>query len=168
MDRLSRIMGKVRNSKTPDVQTIKTDLSSSDSDTRLSALLHIRRSIESSGQQNELFELAKIHITDSDNDCRWQSIIIIGQFLDNRQQDIWEIILHFGSSNDSDMRTAIATILLEHIFEHNPDSFEKRFKDLKEEIQKGNKNLLDTFSLCRFQIKDDKQNGQMSELLKTK
>jgi hypothetical protein len=161
-------MNNVRNSKTPEVQTIKTDLSSPDSDARLRALLHIRQTIESGGQQNELFELAKNHITDSDNDCRWQSIIIIGQFLDIRQQDIWEIILRFGSSNDSDMRTAIATILLEHFFEHNPDSFDKRFMDLKEEIHKGNKNLLDTLSLCRFHIKDSKHNGQLSELLRTK
>src|SRR5690606_15973339 len=90
------------------------------------------------------FTLSKKIIEDSNNNCRWQSIIIIGEFLDNYPDDIFKIIVKYGSSKDEDMRTAISTILLEHLFEKD---FKKYF-NLYKKYSKNNSNLLDTLSKC--------------------
>jgi len=148
-DRLKQILSDAESIDIYDISTIKNTLDSTNADDRLKALLLARRFLKQNEMEYALYDLAVKMIEDEDNDCRWQSIIIIGEFIATpKMENIWEIIMTYGNSNDQDMRSAIATVLLEHYFEQNPDQFENKFKMLKQEIKKGKTNLRDTLSLC--------------------
>ena len=148
-----------------DIELIKSKLFSTNKDERLRGLLHIRYLINHDRETSDFFDLAVKHIEDKDSDCRWQAIIIIGEFLNTRQDDIWNIIITHGSSDNSDIRTAIATVLLEHFFEENSNLFDAKFETISKEISKGNKNLIDTLSICRFDLPENSQIEQMNKLL---
>ncbi|MBX7152960.1 hypothetical protein K1X84_15135 [bacterium] len=112
---------------------------------RLKALLCIR--------QQEFFEpstflIARKLIDDVDNDCRWQSIIIVGEFIQVKRNEIWEIILQYGNSVDDDTRTAIATVLLEHFLEIYENDLDSILEELIEHSRSGEMNLLRTLSIC--------------------
>lgn len=161
----TRIMNEVQFSDLLDIEIIKSKLCSTDREERLCALLHIRHLINHDRIISDLFELAVRHIEDIDSDCRWQAIIIIGEFLNTRQEDIWKIIITFGSSDNGDIRTAIATVLLEHFFEENSNLFDIKFETISHEISKGNKNLINTLSICRFDLPDNSQIEQINKLI---
>jgi hypothetical protein len=63
-------------------------------------------------------------------DPRWQAIIVVGEFIEQEPQAVWSFIVRWGSSPDDDLRTAIATCLLEHLLEHHFDAFIARVEDL--------------------------------------
>lgn len=113
--------------------------------TRLKSLYLIRKQILGGKQFISYLQIAKKLIKDSDNDCRWQAIIVVGEFLKNSPQEVWKVICQFGVSEDDDMRTAIATILLEHLLEIY---YTQYFPLLKSKILKGSPLLADTLSLC--------------------
>jgi hypothetical protein len=77
-------------------------------------------------------------------DPRWQAIIVIADFIQKEPDAIWSFILRWGSNADEDLRTAIATCLLEHLLEH----YFSRFFPQVEEAVRGNALLADTFSKC--------------------
>jgi len=77
-------------------------------------------------------------------DPRWQAIIAIADFIQEEPDAIWSFILRWGSSVDEDLRTAIATCLLEHLLEHHFSHF---FPQVEEAVR-GNTLLADTFSKC--------------------
>jgi hypothetical protein len=54
---------------------------------------------------------------DNAKDPRWQAIIEIGHFVSAEPEAIWPFVLKWGSYEDEDLRTAIATCLLEHLME---------------------------------------------------
>ena len=54
-------------------------------------------------------------------DPRWQAIIQIGNFVAEEPEAIWPFVLKWGSHEDEDLRTAIATCLLEHLLEYHFD-----------------------------------------------
>jgi hypothetical protein len=54
---------------------------------------------------------------DGAKDPRWQAIIRVGDFVENEPEAIWPFVLKWGSHEDDDVRTAIATCLLEHLLE---------------------------------------------------
>ena len=132
----------------------------------LNQLFEIRKKIDEGEKPDSFFDLAVANIASTDNDCRWQSLIVLGEFLDAKPEEIWKIILEYGSSDDEDMRTAIATVLLEHYFEHHPDSFEEKFPVIKERIQDGDTNLKFTLRMCRFHFGNKKRDREVKALLK--
>jgi len=77
-------------------------------------------------------------------DPRWQAIIAIEDFVREEPDAIWSFILRWGSSPDEDLRTAVATCLLEHLLGHHFSRFFPRV----EEAVRGNALLADTFSKC--------------------
>lgn len=158
-------MNEVESSDFLDIELIKSKLFSTNKDERLRGLLHIRHLIDNDRETNDLFDFAVRHIEDKDSDCRWQATIIIGEFLNTRQEEIWNIIITYGSSDNRDIRTAIATVLLEHFFEENSNLFDTKFETIRQEISKGNKNLLYTLSMCRFDLPDNSQIEQINKLL---
>jgi len=58
---------------------------------------------------------------DGVKDPRWQAIIEVGMFSEQEPEAIWPFVLKWGSNEDEDLRTAIATCLLEHLLEHHFD-----------------------------------------------
>jgi hypothetical protein len=134
------------------IDQLSAQLKSNKSDDRLLALLLIRKQANNKPLK-AYYSLSKKHIEDSDNNCRWQSLIIIGEYINKYQDDIFNIIIKYGSSEDQDMRMAIATVLLEHLFEKD---FKKYFS-LYKNISKDNHLLLDTLSSCWVNKNDSKE-----------
>jgi hypothetical protein len=60
---------------------------------------------------------------EGESDPRWQAIIAIGDFIETDPEAVWTFITRWGASDDEDLRTAIATCLLEHLLEHHFDLF---------------------------------------------
>jgi hypothetical protein len=56
-------------------------------------------------------------LPDPDNDIRWQAAVVIGEFIDSEPDRVWEIIVAHSDSADADLRTAVATVLLEHLLQ---------------------------------------------------
>lgn len=77
-------------------------------------------------------------------DWRWQAIIEIGSFVEDAPEPIWVFVAHWGSKGDTDLRTAVATCLLEHILEHHFATFFPR----AETLALSDEAFADTLSLC--------------------
>jgi hypothetical protein len=77
-------------------------------------------------------------------DPRWQAIIAIEDFILEEPEAIWPFILRWGNSTDEDLRSAIATCLLDHSLAHHFGRFFPRL----EEAVRSNSMLADTFLKC--------------------
>jgi len=122
-------------------------LSSESSPKRLEGLFAVR--LNKHFQDKLIFDLTIDIIEDKDNDCRWQSLIVCSEFMEVATDEIWEIILEYGNSNDEDMRSVVATILLEHFFENNFELKRQYLNDLEQKILKDRYvNLRKTLSMC--------------------
>ena len=113
---------------------------------RLLALSIMRKQIAEAHAPNGYFELARMMIHDSCNNCRWQAFIVCGEFLEKRSDDIWSIVRRCGQSPDDDMRTVTATVLLEHLLER----YGRRFLSIAERLAKASPNFADTLNQCWF------------------
>lgn len=136
-------------------------LTSSKSFNRLLALQIIRKQIINFKPLKSYYLLSKKIIEDVDNNCRWQSLIIIGEYINNYSDEIYNIIIKYGSSEDEDMRAAIATVLLEHLLEKD---FKKYFS-LYKNISKNNLLLLDTLSICWVNGTDSREQREIKKYL---
>ena len=69
--------------------------------------------------------LAKIDrdLASTSERTRWQAAIALGEFAASNPERIWPLVLKHGSRRNSDVRTAIATCVLEHILEHHFAAF---------------------------------------------
>ena len=67
---------------------------------------------------------------EGENDPRWQRIIEIGMHIESDPEPIWEFVARWGSHRDEDLRTAIATCLLEHLLQHHFDLIFPRVQKL--------------------------------------
>ena len=102
-----------------------------DARTRLLGLFLMRRSIDEGNHPETFFNLAKPLIEDSENNCRWQALIVVGEAIESSPDQVWGIVREYGDSTDSDMRTAVATVLLEHLLDFH---FEKFFEQVRTEV----------------------------------
>ena len=74
------------------------------------------------------YRLARLLVDDPDNNCRWQALIILGEFVASAPERVWPIVRRYGEHRDPDMRTAVATILLEHPLERHFAAYLPRVK----------------------------------------
>jgi hypothetical protein len=94
-----------------------------DAQRRLLALALIRREIARGAPATDYLPLARTLVEDPDNGCRWQALIVIGEALRTSPEDVWSVIRAHGGSQDSDLRTGVATVLLKHLLkEHFKES----------------------------------------------
>jgi len=108
---------------------------------------------------------AESMLASTDNDTCWQGAILLGEFCETAPETIWPAVIRLGSSPDDDMRTAIATCVLEHILEHH---FELFFDRCRELVSAGNSAFADTLRRCwRFGEAELPTNkAKLDELLK--
>src|SRR5437870_5080329 len=88
---------------------------SSRSDDRLFALVLMRRECDAGNIDAKFLQLATDLLAEKDPDCRWQSAIVISEFIDTAPEKVWDVIVRYSDSDDPDLRTAIGTVLLEHL-----------------------------------------------------
>ena len=55
---------------------------------------------------------------------------VIGEFIASAPDKVWDVIVRYGDSDDPDMRTAIGTVLLEHLLQRHGS----RFRPLVEQL----------------------------------
>jgi len=102
---------------------------------------------------------------EGETDPRWQAIIVVEDFVQSDPEPIWPFIIRWGSSADEDLRTAIATCLLEHLLNYHFDRF---FPRLEEAVQ-GNALLADTFSRCwKLGQAEEEPNARRFEALRAR
>ena len=77
-------------------------------------------------------------------DPRWQAIIEVSEFIPSDPEEVWLFAARWGCSEDADLRTAIATCILEHLLEHH---FELLFPRV-EQLARSDGRFADTLSLC--------------------
>jgi hypothetical protein len=77
-------------------------------------------------------------------DPRWQAIILIGNYIENYPDEVWQFVEKWGSHPSQDLRSAIATCLLEHLLEYHFD----RIFPLVEEASLRSKRFAKTFGYC--------------------
>ncbi len=93
---------------------------------RLTGLLIMRRQIERGRCTIGYMRLAMQMIGDSDDTCRWQALIVVGEFIESHPDEVWSVIEEYGQSEDEDMRMGVACVLLEHLLEHHRRRFRRR------------------------------------------
>jgi hypothetical protein len=81
---------------------------------------------------------------EGENDPRWQRIIEIGMHIESDPEPIWEFVARWGSHKDEDLRSAIATCLLEHLLQHHFDLIFPRVHALVE----ADPLFAQTFTIC--------------------
>ena len=129
------------------IQDLSQMCKSSSAHTRFRGLLLMRKQIAKGRLSGSFFRIGKSLIEDCDNDCRWQALIVVGEFIGTKHEDVWKVICRYGTSNDDDMRTGVATVLLEHLLEHH---YNRYFLLLKEKILRSSPMLGDTLSMCAY------------------
>jgi hypothetical protein len=94
---------------------------------------------------------------DEGRDPRWQAIIALGDFIEEEPEAVWSFIRRWGAHPQEDLRTAIATCLLEHLLEyHFSDYF-----PLVEQEALANRLFADTFKQCwRFGQSEVPENAE--------
>ncbi|HLJ97530.1 MAG TPA: hypothetical protein VKU02_30500 [Gemmataceae bacterium] len=53
------------------------------------------------------------------SDPRWQAIIAVGEFIESEPEEVWQFIRRWGGHPQEDLRSAVATVLLEHLLEQH-------------------------------------------------
>jgi hypothetical protein len=121
-----------------DVDRLENLLRDGTDEERIAGLKEMRDNI-SDGQPTRFFDIARRLVGSENNDVRWQSIIVIGEFIPcgQRNEEIWRLILdHCGM--DDDMKGALATVLLEHLLEYDSD---RTLDRIRVELRTGNAQL---------------------------
>ena len=81
---------------------------------------------------------------DEENDPRWQAIIAVGQFIETESDAVWFFVSRWGDHTQADLRTAIATCLLEHLLEVDFETYFPRAALLANNSPR----FADTLSTC--------------------
>jgi hypothetical protein len=81
---------------------------------------------------------------DGRTDPRWQAIIAVGEFIETEPDAVWLFIRRWGGSTNTDLRSAVATCLLEHLLENHFD----RFIPLVEQAALEDQLFADTVCQC--------------------
>lgn len=113
------------------------------------------------GQPAAYFDLARPFVDERSRDCRWQALVVCGEFIATRAEDVWALVAEHGDTGDEDLRTGVATVLLEHLLEHD---FERWFPEVAAAVQGGATGLAHTLRLCWGLSKD--QHRQAALLLR--
>ena len=85
-------------------------------------------------RNNELSDIEK-NLESPEEDARWAGAIEAGELVLDEPHRAWEIVVKYGSSDDLDLRDAIATCVLEHLLENH---FNIYFPKVEELIKRGN------------------------------
>jgi hypothetical protein len=119
----------------------------SDPRRRLVALCLARNRIDAGDDPAAYFEFARALVTDADNNCRWQALIVVGENKYDNHEAVWQVVAEHGDSADRDMRDGIACVLLEELLHFH---FDEYFPRVRQEILNGRTGLLPTLAMCWF------------------
>jgi hypothetical protein len=81
---------------------------------------------------------------DGPMDPRWQAVIAVGEFVESEPEAVWAFVVRWGKHANEDLRSAIATCLLEHLLEYHFDLIFPRV----ERLVRRSKRFFNTFTRC--------------------
>jgi hypothetical protein len=81
---------------------------------------------------------------EGENNPRWQAIIKIGDFVESQPNMVWAFVRRWGKHPNPDLRSAIATLLLEHLLQYH---FDLIFPSIENEVR-ASKRFKDTLKRC--------------------
>jgi hypothetical protein len=94
-------------------------------------------------------------------DPRWQAIIAVGDFIEDEPEAVWSFVERWGQHPEADLRSAIATCLLEHLLEHHFDLVLPRI----ERLAQSNPWFAQTVGMCSlFGEAERSENARMHKL----
>ena len=125
------------------VADLRGQLNSRRPQQRLFALALMRRQAIQRHPLQSYRRLALPLVDDPNNNCRWQALIILGEFVASDPEKVWPIVRKYGDHRDPDMRTGVATILLEHLLERHFASYWPRVKRM---VRRSPSRFADTLS----------------------
>lgn len=107
-------------------------------------------------------DLARSMIRDRSNGVRWQSIVVVGEFIPTRPERVFDVVVAFAGT-DRDMNIALGTVLLEHLLEEQCIHFCDRIERL---IRNGrHAALLDVLGCCWRFYESDAEWSHVTNLL---
>ena len=56
---------------------------------------------------------------DGQSDPRWQAILRVEDYIEQHPEEVWRFTRKWGAHANADLRTAVATCLLEHLLAHH-------------------------------------------------
>ena len=74
------------------VEKIATLARSRSAQRRLEALVRMRHQIRTGGPRVGYLAVARRLVADPDNDCRWQALIVVGEFIDVKPSAVWQVV----------------------------------------------------------------------------
>ena len=101
------------------IRELSRQLRSATRDKRLLALVRMQKQIQATGLPDSYLDLAKPLTIDPDSTCRWQATIIVGEFIVQEPDRVWQLARQLGKSPKADIRMASSTVLLEHLLEYH-------------------------------------------------
>jgi hypothetical protein len=146
------------------IEQIERTANDADPRQRLLALALMRRQIERGDDPQFFLSTATKLVSDADNDCRWQALIVVGESIAANPHAVWEVIRQHAYSDDEDMRTGVATVLLEHLLEEHFDDY---FPNVREEALRRSANFLETLEMCWFDGRGGPRYNRVKNLLRT-
>lgn len=81
---------------------------------------------------------------EGESDPRWQAILKIGDFVETQPETVWTFVRRWGKHPNPDLRSAIATLLLEHLLKYH---FDLIFPSV-EDNARASKRFKDTLKRC--------------------
>jgi len=128
-----------------DRQDIERTLTVGTDAQRLATLRAMREEV-SDGEPAWCFDLARPLVSSNNNDVRWQSLIVLGEYLSSghRHAEVWEVITQCWDGDD-DMKDALATVLLEHLLEYD---FAGTFRRIEDALPQHGAEIVDLLRRC--------------------
>ena len=105
------------------IPELRRMLRSSTPQRRLLALVVMRYQLERARGSISYLKLARSVLEDPLSDCRWQALVVIGHFISTNPDAVWRVVLRHGAAATADLRTGVATVLLEHLLEYDAGTF---------------------------------------------
>lgn len=75
----------------------------------------------------------------------WKAAEALGEYAEAHPEAIWPLVVKHGSSENAEVRAAIATCVLEHILEYH---FDRYFPEVEALVRSGNRSFAETFRMC--------------------
>ena len=80
---------------------------------------------------------------DEGRDPRWQAIIDVSEYLESEPEPIWSFIEELHDTKDEDLQAALATCLLEHLFQDHP-----QYRDRAERLAARSPHFRHMLEMC--------------------
>jgi len=92
-----------------------------------------------------IMETADVLIPRRSQHVRWGTLLLVGDFCEAHPDEVWPLVVRWGSVESKDIRIGIACCVLEHLLEHH---FQAYFPKAQQILASGNRRFRLTLQTC--------------------